>query len=195
MKLSVLLIFLLVFGLTSCNTAYKTLQTPDDVYYSTGRPDGMREETVKEEEPADRNIRMRSRDRRWRNFDDWSYDPYHYGYNNPYYYNPYYYSNPVFGCSMCYYWSNSFIKNSPPRMTNLGSYYNTDRQVVNIKTGNSTKLTGTDRFNNSNNNRNIFRGSRNSGSSGSEGIRSYSPSAPSSSGGSSGSPVFRPNRN
>jgi hypothetical protein len=193
MKPIILLFSLILFGLTSCNTAYKTLQTPDDVYYSSGKPEGFNEETAKKDDPMNRDMRMRSRDRRWREFDDWNYDPYRYGYNYPYYYNPYYYAYPVFGCYTCGFWGPSFIRNSTPRMTNLGSYYNTDTKVLNTKTGTVTNLSGTDRYNNSNNNRNIFRGSR---SSGSDGIRTYSPSSsPSIRSSGGGAPVFRPRGN
>jgi hypothetical protein len=38
MKSSVLLLALVVAALSSCTTAYKTGQTPDDVYYSPTRP-------------------------------------------------------------------------------------------------------------------------------------------------------------
>ena len=38
MKTSILLLALIVVALSSCTTAYKTGQTPDDVYYSPVRP-------------------------------------------------------------------------------------------------------------------------------------------------------------
>jgi hypothetical protein len=104
----------LVFA--SCTTAYKSSQTPDDVYYSPERP---REEYVRVESKRekyrydenydeDRYLRMKVRNyRRWSEFDnDWySYSPYYNRYNlyNPwnsytywnYYYNPYCRNNVV----------------------------------------------------------------------------------------------------
>lgn len=176
-KYIISLLYLVLFGMSSCNTSFKTLQTPDDVYYSTNIPDGIKEQ------PVDRNIRMRSRDHRWREFDDWRYDPYHYGYNNPYYYNPYYSTYPVFGY---YTWGTSVTNSSPVRMTNLGSYYNTETKAVNIKTGVVTTSSGPSRYNNSNNGGNT-RTPINSG-----GTRTYSPSNRPSGG---GAPVTRPSRN
>lgn len=190
MKLSILLFSVILTGLASCNTAYKTLETPDDVYYSTGIPEGINEETAKKDEPVDRNMRMRSRDPRWRDFDDWNYDPYHYGYNYPYYYNPYYSAYPVFGYYTGGFWGPSVTNSSPVRMTNLGSYYNTETKVVNVKTGTVTKVSGSGRYNNNNSS------TRESRSSGSGSTRSYSPSSsPTNRSSGGGTPVFRPSRN
>jgi len=194
LKLIPLAILLIVIS-ASCKTVFKSLETPDDVYYSTGTPGGNEVKEDEEEYTDTRSMRMKSRDRRWRDMDDWGYDPYRYGYNNYYYYNPYYFAYPVFGCFSC---PSIFqpVRNSTPRMTNLGSYYNPDRQVINTKSGATKTYTGSDRFNNSNNNRGILRGSGSNNASGSEGIRGYSPSRSSvSSGGGSGSPVFRPSKN
>ena len=40
MNSKILLLALFVAALSSCTTAYKTGQTPDDVYYSPARPQG-----------------------------------------------------------------------------------------------------------------------------------------------------------
>ena len=78
-----LLIPFSIITLASCSTAYKTGQTPDDVYYSPVRTYG--EESKKEEKrdedrykdrTEERQIRMSTYDRRWRYFD------------NDVYYNP-----------------------------------------------------------------------------------------------------------
>lgn len=173
--------------LFSCTTAYRNMQTPDDVYYSTGRPD----EGVIEDNTTEYQTRMKCRDRRWRDMDDdfgcgYGYDPYHYGYHTSYYYNPHYYPYPVF-------WYTPVI-NSTPRITNLGSYYNTTRTIVNTKTGESTTLKSTESYNNSNTNTRLIRSLGNSGNS-SGGERTYSPSGGSSTSFPSGSSISRPSRN
>ncbi len=111
---------------TSCTTAYKSGQTPDDVYFSPERPqeEYVRKESREEkydrsnryDEDAfrdDRYLRMKIRDRRYEGmYDDYySYNPYYYHYvngslfyNSPwssysywnYYYNPYH-SHSVMG--------------------------------------------------------------------------------------------------
>jgi hypothetical protein len=117
-KSTLSLISLAVF-VTSCTTAYKSGQTPDDVYYSPARP---QEEYVRHEKKEtkenkmyryddeayrdDRYLRMKIQDRRYTSlYDDYySYNPYYYHYyngrllyNSPWssynywncYYNPY----------------------------------------------------------------------------------------------------------
>ena len=113
------LLILLAFStivISSCTTAYKAGQTPDDVYYSPERP---QREYVRVEDNDDRSyrnndqyyeerqLRMKVRNRtRWSELDDWYYYNNRYNYysnynpvnwNNPwsnytywnYYYNPY----------------------------------------------------------------------------------------------------------
>src|SRR3954462_5270134 len=110
-----LLTIALFFG--SCTTAYKSGQTPDDVYFSPERPvkDSYVRQEKKEEkmdrydEEAyrdDRYLRMKIRDHRYTGLyeDYYSYNPYYYHYyngsltyNSPwnsysywnFYYNPY----------------------------------------------------------------------------------------------------------
>jgi len=100
----------------SCTAAYKSGQTPDDVYYSPARPQDEYVHQQKKDDRQyrydeeayrdDRYLRMKIRDRRYAGlFDDYySYNPYYYHYyngslvyNSPwssytywdYYYNPY----------------------------------------------------------------------------------------------------------
>ncbi len=92
MKRTLLLSALSALVLASCSTAYKTGQTPDDVYFS---PAADKEEYVVADKRddryyggtdyyEDRYLRMRVADRyRWSAFDDY--------YNNPYAYSPYSY--------------------------------------------------------------------------------------------------------
>jgi hypothetical protein len=94
-----------------CSTPYRSGQTPDDVYFSPGRP--QKEYVEREEERTvptdsyvsqeDHYLRMRVRNRqRWSDVDDYYRDPYAYNYRycncsceaNPrlswgYYYSPY----------------------------------------------------------------------------------------------------------
>src|SRR6185369_604690 len=91
MKSSLLLLAFAALVFSSCTSAYKTGQTPDDVYYSPARP---QEEYVQVEKKDDREYRGESyyEDRYlhmkasnpylWSQLDD-------YYYNNPYAYNYY----------------------------------------------------------------------------------------------------------
>lgn len=146
MKTTCLLFILSVALLAGCSTAYKTGQTPDDVYFSPPRPEAeyvrvQREETRRvrfsQEDEEDRFLRMRVRNRnRWDELDDWyRYDRWSMGYNqffapafNPfmswnYFYNPYF--APIA-------WTQTPVKNifMGPRIYNLGSY---QQGPVNIK--------------------------------------------------------------
>ena len=111
MKSKILLLAFSVAALSSCTTAYKTGQTPDDVYFSPARPqdeyvrvdkEDSRQYRSDDEYYDDRYLRMKVNNRsRWNDFNDWySYEKYGFGYNYTYgtYYNPYnswnYYHNP-----------------------------------------------------------------------------------------------------
>jgi hypothetical protein len=203
MKSISLLLLIFSFALLSCNSAFKSMQTPDDVYYSVPLQEGIVKVEPEKRSHEENYIRMQSRHSTWRNmnndYTDAYYDPYHYGYNYSYYYNPYYYSFPIFCCNTCL--SYSIPANSTPRMTNLGSYYNTSTKIVNSKTGQIQTFTFKDAYNNSNQSSKITRGNlfgNSSSYSGSNegGGRSYSPSNPRSSGYSSGSgsSISRPSR-
>jgi hypothetical protein len=181
MKYSMQLLACLIVVMSSCTTAYRNMQTPDDVYFSDGRPEGI----LTENSEPEYSTRMKCRDRRWRDLNDdygCHYDPYHYGYYYPYYYNPYYYPYPVFNFIP--------IPNSTPHYSNLGGYNNT-RTIVNVKTGQSSILKGADIFNNSNGGGLIRSVINSAGSSG--GGRTYSPTKGSSTLG--GQSIIRPSRN
>lgn len=150
MKLQILLLAVGALVLGSCTTAYKTGQTPDDVYYSPARP---QDEYVRvnerdngqyrydDEYYDDRYLRMKVMNRtRWSELNDYYYfDRYSYPYNyyygtyyNPYntwhyYYNPYCYNN-VIVVNPKYPITTTYVK---PRSFNLGSYTNTNYNNTN----------------------------------------------------------------
>lgn len=113
MKLKHLLLLGLIVIFSSCSTAYRTGQTPDDVYYSPApaqdtyvRTDNQNEKDSYANNNStynseDREIRRGIKDSRYRNSVNvdfgYGYDPYgynSYGYNNPYgYYNSYGYND------------------------------------------------------------------------------------------------------
>ena len=216
MNIKILLFVLFAAAMSSCSTAYKSGQTPDDVYYSPVRvaeenyQQEKQKDEVKNEPVKDREIQMSVYDRRWRDFDDdydCKYDPYHYGYSYGYYYNPYYCYYPVYITNVAI----SNPKNTVPRMINLGSYNNTTYAIHNTKTGSSIYISNPHPYNNSNNNnvnnyiRRILSSqspenntNNNSTRSSNNNTRTYSPSSSSSSGssssGSSGTSVSRPRR-
>jgi len=149
MKRQILLLAITAAALSSCTTAYKTGQTPDDVYFSPTRP---QDEYVRVEEKKDykyqydeqyyddRYLRMKVHNpSQWSTLDDWySYDRYGYRVNSYYgtYYNPYtswnYYYNPYCHNNVIAYHTGhpgqtSVAQNVPkPRNFNLASYTNTN---------------------------------------------------------------------
>lgn len=167
MNAKILLIALSAAAFSSCTTAYKSGQTPDDVYYSPvkvvdeSRNDDRRDEARQQESTAeDKRIRMGIRDRRWRDFDN----DYDYSYNNSpysyctctcnsygYYYNPYYYSRPVYYPTV----AAKTTVNTTPRMINLNSYKNYSNAVTSNSTktgtGGTTWVAPQRQYNNSNN--------------------------------------------
>jgi hypothetical protein len=165
MNIKILLLAIATGSIASCSTAYKSGQTPDDLYYSPVR---VVEEKVEKKDEVRRNTRydnyedraiiMRTRDRRWRDLDDYYdyncyYDPYRYGYNHGYYYNPYYYNRPVFLPG--YVIVNP--KNNTPRMTNLGSYNSSTLVVSDTKSGETQWIRTNRAYNNSNNSGSFIR--------------------------------------
>jgi hypothetical protein len=199
MNIKFLLIALSAAAFSSCSTAYKSGQTPDDVYYSPIRT--VEEDYDKETsrlDPEERQIRMETRDRRWRDLDrdydyDRRYDPYNYGCCSGYYYNPFYYPAPVY-----FYGLPVVPKNTTPRTTSLASYNNFSLPALNPKTGaglsNSTRP-----YNNSNRNTNyvrkIFQPNNSNDNSTESNSRTYSPSSNSSNSNSSKSgSISRPAR-
>lgn len=204
----------------SCSSAYRSGQTPDDVYYSPAQQMDESNTTKKyrnqQTDPEAREIRMATRDRRWRNWDydyDYRYDPYRYGYTYGYYYNPYYYPYPVYcGWGHGYPIVISNPRNTVPRKTNLQSYNgNTLVTVGNPKMNTTQTISSRGIYNNSNNSNNnggwvreILTNRSNSSGNSNNNSRSYNPSSSSSqsssssgssgSSSSSGSPVSRPSR-
>jgi len=201
-----LLIPLLAGVLGSCSTAYKSGQTPDDVYYSPVRytDESQKNDQVdKQEDQKDYTITMGIRDRRWRDFDD-AYDyrnsPYHYcncrcG-NYGYYYNPYYHTWPV-------YISKVIPVNTTPRMVNLNAYRGFKSATATDPKSSSgvTWVQPSAQYNNSNNSQQTRRVRLTPSNSSSNETRTYSPSSGNSSGSGSnsgsngsGAPVSRPKR-
>ncbi|MEP6617225.1 MAG: hypothetical protein ABJA57_11625 [Ginsengibacter sp.] len=141
MNSKILLIPFIIAGFSSCSTAYKTAQTPDDVYFSPAPP---RAEYVNTENKENKkvneggNVYQNTDDivigrnihnRRWRR-----YHSYDYGYGSPYGYYPYgnapVYVDPKTGKT---------VKYSGPRKVNLGTYTapasTTPSSVIGSKTG------------------------------------------------------------
>ena len=202
---TVILILSIAF-LASCSAAYKTGQTPDDLYYSKAK-------VVKEEKKEyvhydrrvdnyeERQIRLAIANPRFRNLDynndyDYKYNPYAYGYNYGYYYNPCYYPYPVYAMGNVTFTN---PKNTTIRKANLGGYSNTVTNYQPIKFVPITNTNTRRVYNNSNNssNNNTQYNTRSNDND----TRTYNP-APSNnssnnSGGSaapSGTPVVRPGR-
>jgi len=204
MKQYILILAVVAAVFTSCTTAYKTGQTPDDVYYSPVRPQDEYVRVEKQEDNSyrptddyyeDRFLRMRTQDRyRWSALDDYyfyntyaynAYGNYH-SWNSPW--NSYWawnnYYNPYCGGIPYYYPGTIIIKNpkifTPPSKALVfnPSSYNTG----NVKTSarNLSNSYNGNRYNNNNRNSNSTLGSSLkkvfSGSS-----ESYSPSSNSSS--------------
>ena len=156
-----LLLALSVAAFSSCSTAYKSGQTPDDVYYSPTRVEEENSNNDREERRdqttyqsnEDWQVRMAIRDRRWRDLDDYSYNnsPYNYCYcqcnhYTGYYYNPYFYPSPIYNVKV-----NTVKLNNTPRMVNLNAYHNYNVAVANRKTSGTTWINPS-RYNNSNSN-------------------------------------------
>ena len=123
MQPKTLLIALSVLAISSCSTAYKTGQTPDDVYFSPApaykdyvRSENKENNTVYNTDvynTEDREIRRRINNRRYRRYDD-RYN-YPYGNNNGYNNYPPVYTDP----------KTTNTNSSQPRKYNLGVYKNT----------------------------------------------------------------------
>jgi hypothetical protein len=142
MKPLILLLAVSVTILSSCSTAYKTGQTPDDVYYSPVRPQDDYDRTEEQKDQTasrndeqyydDRYLRMKVHNRtRWSELDDWYYYGNRYNYTSyncacvcenpwtPYsywnnHYNPYYSNHVIINPKSITY--------SKPRTFNLNAY-------------------------------------------------------------------------
>src|SRR6476469_1737955 len=93
-------ILLLAIVFASCTTAYKTGQTPDDVYYSPTRPQDEYVRTNNDDDQKyrgddyydDRSLRMKVHNRtEWSELNDWYYYGNRYDYS---YYNANCWNNP-----------------------------------------------------------------------------------------------------
>ena len=134
MKL-ILPILSLTLLFASCTTAYKSGQTPDDLYFSSARPEADYVSTKEEdknketryESNEDRYLRMRVHNRhQWSEVDDYYYDQ-----------NAYTYSSCNCHCDYNphLYWNNYYTpygtvfttpqQNNGPRVTNLNVYNST----------------------------------------------------------------------
>lgn len=211
MKQQILHLAITALVLSSCTTAYKTGQTPDDVYFSQAKPQDEYVQVNREKDKYnynddyydDRYLRMKVQNRtRWDYLDDWyAYDRYGYRYNYVYgsYFNPYtswnYYYNPYFPNTVLV--VNSKVPASQtsyekPRNFNLNSYTNNNYNTVNNITKGMSKSGSVSRpvYNNSNNDglsntlKQIF-SSGNNNNSYSAPTRSYNPSSGSSNNSSS----------
>lgn len=174
MKQQILLLAILTIVISSCTTAYKTGQTPDDIYFSEARPQDEYVQVNKEKDRYsynddyydDRYLRMKVQNRtRWDYLDDWySYNRYEYRYNYYYgsYFNPYnswnYYYNPYSQCNSLFvdphlvYVPVSQKSFEKPRQFNLNSYTNSNyNSVNNVLSGISRSGSSNSFYNNSNN--------------------------------------------
>lgn len=218
MKSAILLLALSAIVFSNCTTAYKTGQTPDDVYYSPTQPQDEYVRTNNQDDQNnrgddyydDRYLRMKVHNHnQWSELDDWYY--YNNRYDNSYYnfncfnnpWSPYaywnYYYNPYYGNYVIVN-SKSIATYNKPRMTNLNVFNNnmlTNNNYTNPKNTRSVNTNYKFPSNNTNSNtgnflRNLFGGNNSSSSSGTK-SSSSSGSSSSSSGSSSGgsAPVRR----
>jgi uncharacterized membrane protein YgcG len=213
------LLLLLAFSaiiISSCTTAYKTGQTPDDVYYSPVRP---QEEYVRvdnidnrtnggtEQYYEDRQLRMKVHNpTRWSELDDWYY------YNNRYNYfgnyNPLSWNNPWNNYTYWNYYYNPYCPRvimvnpksvatyNKPRVFNLNTYnnppLNNNYNGKNIRNAGNNNNNSNDSYNTNSRRdagstlRDIFRGSNNNNSGSSSSSHPNSSSNTSSNSGSSG---------
>lgn len=211
MKGKFLLITLTVAALSSCSSAYRSGQTPDDVYFSPARTyvetkkENDKTETVRES-AEERVIRLGINDYRYRNLDyDYSYNPYRYGYDYGYYYNPYYYPHPVYNNPIT---PAPAKPNTTPRKTNLSSYnggynntnVNTNNNKLAPKVGNASNASPVGVYINNNTNYNNNNTNSNTNTNNNTN-RSYTPAtnnssnnSSSSGSSSSGTTISRPGR-
>lgn len=197
MKSKFLLVLLAAAALTSCSTAYKSGQTPDDVYYS---PENEKEEYVdikknddtryhnyQSDNADDRWLRMRVRNPyRWNAFDDYDWNMHNSWTNN--YYNPYSYNwnsywNGYYNWNS---WYNPYCRNVI--VVNPKSYPNVYTKVRNFSLNSYTN-------NNYGNNNMVTRTVKSSGRLPNSGYGSYNNSNSGNSLGTSIRKVFSGNNN
>ena len=186
MKSSILLLAFAAVAFSNCTTAYKSGQTPDDVYYSPARPidqdeyvrvddDNDRSYRYDEYYYDDRYLRMKVANRtRWSELDDWYYfDRYRSSY-----YNTSYWGNPW---SPNVYWNNYYnpychnyvvvssksYSVSRPRTFNLNTYNNNllnNKGYTTTNTGSNVRPSGNTKFNTGSNSYNTNTNSSSRGS-------------------------------
>jgi hypothetical protein len=125
---SALPFFALLLVFASCTTAYKSGQTPDDVYYSPARPqaeyvtsnDKQDQYRYDEQAEDDRYLRMKVHNRRtWSDLDYYYSDPYAYSYRYRNRFNSY--GNIYYNTPWDYYSSWNYYYN--PYATYYNPYY------------------------------------------------------------------------
>lgn len=204
-----LLSLLIVF--VSCSTAYKSGQTPDDVYFSPAKEKDAYVRIEKDEDRRyknseddyayndDRYLRMKVRNRdRWAYLDDYYRDPNAYSYTRNYYYNDFCCCNPRTYWNQYYnpYTSRVVYVNpkapviNRPRTYNLHVFdtpkTNTNPKMSRTNTRTYANPRNTEAARNTGNDlRDVFRGTTTSGSS--NATKTTSSSSGSSNSGSSGS--------
>ena len=201
----------------SCSPAYKTSQTPDDVYYSPGKKILVQDRYDTYESSDDYYLRMKAKDyNKWSDLDDYSYwydsryyannwsSPYTsyfslslgYGFGSyPYYstYNPYWYNSWGSWYNPCYtvvYYKNPTVYYKPIRNnSNLSGYNNRNYNNYNMPLQNDNHSRA---YNNSSmmnaNGKNTYYNS-NQNNTNSNPVRTFNNSSSSSSSMSSGSRI------
>jgi len=183
MKKNLVYLLFAVALLTSCSSAYKSSQTPDDVYYSPAKKIIVADQADQYESYTsssdDDYLRMKVRDReRWSTIDDYNYwyDSRYYANNYfspytsylslglgfgsyPYYnsYNPYWYSPWASWYSPYYtvvYYKNPTVYYKPQVRNNLTGYTNRNYNNSNMPLRNGNR---SNTYNNSNINTNRTR--------------------------------------
>ncbi len=212
MKSSLLFLAFCVAVFSSCTTAYKSGQTPDDVYYSAAKPQNEYAEAEQEEDRFtgyddyyydDRFLRMKVRNRyRWSELETWyGFDRYSTGYNYYFgkYNNPYnswnYYYNPYCYCPGPSGWVYPSSKTSTPVLkkpmtlsgySNSGINNSNSKGITKMPAGPTTRPA----YNNTNNQSGLSNKVRtilSSDQSGNKSSRSYTPSSSGNSGSGSSS--------
>jgi hypothetical protein len=163
MRSSFLLLAFAATAITSCTAAYKTGQTPDDIYFSPQRPTAEYVNVKdKEEDPGyyngndyygDRYLHMKVQNRyMWSDLNDYYYnDRYAYGFGGYSYYNSLYGYNPWSPVSYWNYYYNPYYSSfyypyySPVIM--IGGKYNTN---YNYAVTNRPRMSNLNTYNNNN---------------------------------------------
>ena len=167
MKKNIIYLLCVTILLTSCSSAYKTSQTPDDVYYSPAKKIYPSSQYQNYGSSDDAYLHMKVQDHnRWAGLDDYEYwNDSRYYYNN--YYNPW---NTYFSWSSWYnpyysYWYNPWASWYSPYCTVVyyknptvyyGGYSGYHLSTYNNRTYNTTNLPL------QNGNRNLYNNTNNS---------------------------------